>query len=149
MIKRTHLAVGLAIGLYFLPLVAHKFFFIPIVLIGSLLPDIDSATSTLGKRRIFRPIQVFLRHRGPLHSYTICALICLVFAFFYPVVALPLFFGYSFHLFLDSFTVSGIRPFWPLKVQSSGMARTGGVADKMLFSVFSLIDVFLFILLFV
>lgn len=149
MIKKTHLAVGLAVGLYFLPFVAHKFLFIPIVLLGSLLPDIDSATSYLGNRRIFRPVQFFFRHRGPIHSYTVCGIICLLFAFFYPIIALPLFFGYSIHLFLDSFTVNGIKPFWPLKLQSSGIVRTGGAIDKVIFSIFIIVDIFLFILLFV
>ena len=149
MIKRTHLAVGLAVGLYFLPFVTHKLFFIPIVLLGSILPDIDSATSFLGRRRIFRPVQLFFRHRGPIHSYTVCGIICLIFAFFYPVVALPLFFGYSLHLFLDSFTVGGIKPLWPLNFQSSGIVRTGGAIDKVMFSIFIVVDFFLFILLFV
>ena len=149
MIKRTHLAIGLASALYFLPLVNNKLIFIPIVLIASLLPDIDSGFSQLGKKKIFRPVQVVFTHRGPLHSYTFCILFSLIFAFIYPIFALPFFLGYSFHLFADSFTVNGIRPFWPFKVQSSGVARTGGVVDRTLFLVFILIDIVLFVLLFV
>ncbi len=149
MIKKTHLAIGLAIGLYFLSFVNHKFSFIPIVLIASLLPDIDSMSSSFGRRVIFRPVQVLFIHRGPLHSYTFCALFAFLFTLFYPVAALPFFLGYSFHIFADSFTVQGIRPFWPLKFQSSGVLRSGGIADRTLFGVFIIIDLVLFVMLFV
>lgn len=149
MIKRTHLAIGLATGLYFLPLVKYKLWFVPIILLASLLPDVDHSFSQLGKRRIFRPLQLFMKHRGPLHSYTLCVLFSLILAFFFPKVALPFFLGYSFHLFGDSFTVNGIKPFWPWKFESSGVVRSGGVIDRTLFWTFLTIDVFLFVMLFV
>jgi len=148
MLKRTHTAIGLVVGLYFLSFVTYKFSFIPIVLLSSLLPDIDSMSSSIGQRKIFRPVQVVLKHRGVLHSFTFCALISLVFAFFYPIIALPFFLGYASHLFADSFTVAGIRPFWPLKSSSSGIIKTGGVTDKMVFGISLIVSVFLFILLF-
>ncbi len=147
--KKTHLAIGLAIGLYFVRFATYKLSFIPIVLLSSLLPDIDSASSFLGERRIFRPVQVFFKHRGPIHSFTVAVLISLIFLFFYPIVALPFFLGYSFHLFVDSFTPKGIRPFWPLKNVSSGIAKSGGILDKGIFSVFIVLDIALFIFLFV
>ncbi len=148
MIKRTHLAIGTALTLYFLPFVKYKAFFIPIVIISSLLPDIDTIRSHLGKKKIFRPVQAFLTHRGPMHSYTICILISLIFAFFFPIFALPFFLGYSFHLFADSFTVNGIRPFWPFKFSTSGVIKTGSMLDKTIFFVFLIIDIFLFFAIF-
>lgn len=149
MIKRTHLAIGLAAALYFLPFVNHKLLFIPVVLISSLLPDIDSSFSQLGKKNIFRPVQMVFTHRGPLHSYTLCIFFSLLFAFFYPIFALPFFLGYSFHLFADSFTINGIKPFWPFRFQSSGVVRTGGLIDGWIFIVFILVDVLFFLLLFI
>ncbi len=149
MIKRTHLVIGLAIALYFLPLVNHKILFIPIILISSLMPDIDSAFSQVGRKKIFRPVQMVFTHRGPLHSYTAAAFFSLVFAFFYPIFALPFFLGYSFHLFADSFTINGIKPFWPFRFQSSGVVRTGGMIDRTIFLIFVMVDIILFILLFV
>ena len=149
MIKKTHLAIGLAISLYFLPFVKYKLLFIPIILIASLLPDIDSRFSHVGKKKIFRPVQIFFEHRGPLHSYTVCIIISLIFAFFYPIFALPFFLGYSFHLLADSFTVRGIKPFWPLKYVSNGIIKTGGLTDRSIFWCFAVMDVFLFVLLFV
>ena len=149
MIKKTHLVIGLAIALYFLPFVRNKLLFIPVVLISSLLPDVDSGFSAVGRKKLFRPVQMVFTHRGPLHSYTICILISLIFAFFYPILALPFFLGYSFHLFADSFTVNGIKPFWPFKIESTGVARTGGMIDRWLFLVFVIVDILLFALLFV
>lgn len=143
------MAVGLAIALYFLPFANHKLLFIPVILISSLLPDIDSAFSVIGRKKIFRPVQMVLTHRGPLHSYTVCILISLLFAFLYPIFALPFFLGYSFHLFLDSFTINGIKPFWPLKYQSSGVVKTGGIIDTWIFLIFIIIDILLFLLIFI
>jgi membrane-bound metal-dependent hydrolase YbcI (DUF457 family) len=148
MIKRTHLVIGLALGLYFLPLITHKVLFIPIVLLASVLPDVDSINSNIGRRMIFRPIQYFFAHRGPLHSYTIAIIFSILLAFFLPIFAFPFFLGYSVHIFADSFTVRGIRPFWPLKFHTSGVVKTGRVIDKMLFRVFVIINIFLFIMLF-
>lgn len=151
MIKRTHLAIGLALGLYFLPFVVdeHKLLFIPIVLLASLLPDIDSAHSSIGRKKVFRPVQLFLEHRGPLHSLSFLIMVSLVLMFFYPVPALPFFLGYSSHLLADSFTAGGIKPFWPLKFHTRGVVRTGGVVDRTIFTIFVIVDVFLFVLLFV
>ena len=148
MLKRTHSAIGLAVGLYFLPFVTYKFSFIPLILLASLLPDIDSMSSSIGQRRIFRPVQVFIKHRGALHSFTICALVSIIFAFFYPIIALPFFLGYGFHLFADSFTIEGIRPFWPLKSSSSGKIRTGGMIEKAVLGIFILASIVFFLMLF-
>ena len=146
MMKKTHLAVGFAVALYFLPHVNDKIFFIPLVLIASLLPDIDSAFSAVGSKSIFRPIQWIFSHRGVIHSYTFAIFISLVVAIFYPVVALPIFLGYSFHLLLDSFTPMGIKPFWPFKAVSKGVVKSGGKVDDVLYVVFLFIDVVLAIL---
>lgn len=148
MLKKTHLAIGISLALYFLPFVKNKLFFIPVVLIASLLPDVDSISSNIGRRRFLPPVQTILRHRGPLHSYTICIVISLIFASYAPILALPFFLGYSFHLLADSFTVSGIRPFWPLKYQTSGIVRTGSLIDRTVFWTFVVMDIFLVILIF-
>jgi len=140
MLKRTHLAIGLAIGLYFLPYVNNQLLFIPIIIISSLLPDLDSANSYLGRKRFLRPLSMILKHRGILHTYTFCILISIILAMYYPIYALPFFLGYSFHLLADSFTTNGIRPFWPLKYVSTGVVNTGGKIDNALFYTFLIIN---------
>lgn len=52
--------------------------------------------------------------------------ITLFFALFFPVISLPFFLGYSLHLFADSFTIQGIKPFYPIKKVSSWKIKTGG-----------------------
>ena len=140
MIWKTHLAIGLAVALYFANHSSKPLIFIPVVLIASFFPDIDSGFSYIGRRAIFKPVQLVVSHRGIIHSYTACIALSLLIAFFYPVLALPFFLGYSFHLFADSFTSQGIKPFWPLKAVSKGAVTTGGKIDKAIFYTFVLVD---------
>ncbi|MEK6888659.1 MAG: metal-dependent hydrolase [Nanoarchaeota archaeon] len=149
MLRKTHLVIGLVAGLYFLPHVNNKFIFLPIVLIASLFPDIDSGITSLGQKGIFRFLQMMTKHRGIMHTYTICVILSLGLGLIFPPAALPFFLGYSFHLFADSFTPQGIRPFWPLKAVSSGLVTTGSRFESIIFIVFSIIAVILFIALFI
>lgn len=143
MIWKTHLAIGLSAALFFLARITEPIIFVPIVLISSLFPDIDSGASYLGQKIIFKPVQMVSDHRGIFHSYTMAVFLSIVLAYFFPVFALPFFIGYSFHLFADSFTTQGIRPFWPLKSVSTGSVSTGGKVEKAIFYTFILIDLVL------
>ncbi len=149
MIWRTHLAVGVGAALYFLPHVTHKYSFIFLVIFATMLPDIDKTDSKIGKHWIFRPFQLFMKHRGVLHTYTFCVVVSIILAFFWPVLALPFFIGYGVHLLLDSFTVEGIQPFWPVKRRTDGMVRSGGKVDNAIFGTVLLFDVLLAIKLFI
>ena len=144
MIKKTHLAVGLALSLIFLPHVSHKLLFIPIVLFASLLPDIDSAYSSLGHIKVFRPLQWFVKHRGLIHSFTFCAIVSIALTLIWPGLGLPFFIGYFGHLLADSFTIEGVAPFWPLKREVRGKFRTGGAIEEGLFLGLVLLNVVLF-----
>jgi len=130
---RTHLLAGAFLALLFLPFVVHKWLFVPVVLFCSLLPDIDSMHSYLGRRWFFRPLQWAVKHRDVFHSLTLCIIIALVFAFYIPVLALPFFLGYAGHLFADALTNEGIRAFWPLKEISSWRITTGGKSERIFF----------------
>jgi len=113
-----------------------------------LLPDIDSAFSSVGRHKVFRPLQWVFSHRGIIHSYTFAMVLAIVLACFYPVLAFPFFLGYSFHLFLDAFTVQGITPFWPLSKKSEGKITTGGRVENAIFFVMLIVDVALLAKLF-
>lgn len=141
MLFKTHLAIGFFVALFFLPNVAHKFSFIPLLLIATSLPDIDSAFSTFGRKPIARVVQLFTRHRGLLHSFTFCIVLTALFVLYLPVVALPFFIGYALHLLLDAFTVEGIKPFWPLGFVSKGSIPVGGAVEQALLMCFIVIDV--------
>jgi len=149
MLARTHLVIGAFAMIFFLPHISNKLIFIPVILIASLLPDIDSAFSTLGKSKVLRPLQAFTQHRGMLHSFTFCVLVAIVFAFYLPVLAFAFFLGYSLHLLADSWTVDGIRPFWPSNVTVQGKVRVGGFMEETIFIVFVLLDVVFLVLLFI
>ena len=143
MLFKTHVAMTLFAVLFLFEHVEYTFAFIVISLISGVLPDIDSGFSTLGKRRIFKPVQILTHHRGFFHSLTFCIGISALLAFYFPIYALPFFLGYGLHLFADSFTVEGIRPFWPLKIESKGRLRVGSAFEGALFIGFCIIDVVL------
>ncbi len=143
MLIRTHLAVTLLAILLFIERVEFPFVFVVVALIATFIPDIDTAYSKLGKNKIFRPLQFFVRHRGFIHSFNFLFLIILILILFYPVSALPFFVGYGLHLFLDSFSIEGIKPFYPWGRTVSGKIRTGGRIEVSLFLIFVLIDLFL------
>ena len=140
MLLRTHLALSVLIVIIFLPHVTGKSVFILTVLVATMIPDIDSGFSTLGKGFIFRIVQFFVKHRGIFHSLTFCVLASALLAIFLPTLSLGFFLGYSFHLLLDSFTVEGITPFWPWNRVSKGVFKTGGRVETSLFVFFVIAD---------
>lgn len=73
----------------------------PIVLIGSLLPDIDLLIPSLS-------------HRGITHSLLFIGVISGLIRFKDKKKSIMFFLGASSHLFLDSLTYSGLELFWPL-----------------------------------
>lgn len=146
---KTHLAIGIFAALFFMPHVTNKWVFIPVVLFASLLPDADNGFSTLGKKGIFKPIQWISKHRGIFHTFTLCIVISLVFALYIPALAFGFFLGYALHLLADSWTVEGIKPFWPLKGELKGRVRTGGTVEQAVFIIFAILDVIFLLLLFV
>lgn len=144
MFKKIHLVIGSFIALYFLPFITHKIVFFPVVLIASFIPDLDSVIVPKKNYKTLR----FLNsqsYREFMHSYTFCILLSTLLAFFYPILALPFFLGYSFHLFFDSLTVDGINPFWPLKVKTKGLIVPGKSSEKILMIIL-IILIILFIL---
>jgi len=145
MMFRTHLAFGVFLALFFLPHIENKIVFVSVVLICSLLPDIDSIHSYLGRNFLFRPLQWATRHRGLLHSFTFCVPITILFALYLPVLALPFFLGYATHLLADALTIEGIRPFWPSRAALLGRLRTGGRLEDVFFTVIVVLDGVLFL----
>jgi inner membrane protein len=145
MLIRTHIAIVIFFILFFVPLVENQAVFVLITLVATFLPDIDSRFSKLGQRKIFRPLQFFVKHRDFFHSFTFLFLITLFFALFWPIAALPFFLGYGIHLLADSFTVEGIKPFYPYRKTSSWRVRTGRRLETSLFVFFVLADLFMLV----
>src|SRR3989344_5551677 len=123
MLKRTHLALGLAAGLYFFPHIkTDKILFLIIVIAASVLPDLESGFSAPKKHKGFslKSTNLSFHKNWLFHTYTLLIIVSILLTISYPVIAFPFFLGYSFHLFLDSFSSQGISPFWPLKKRSTG-----------------------------
>jgi len=135
MLIRTHLAFSLFFILILLPFISSKIFFVAVALLATYIPDIDLKNSKLGKKKIFRPLQIFVKHRGFFHSFTFLFLITFLLLLFLPILSLGFFLGYSSHLFLDSFTPEGIKPFYPFKKKSAGKFKTGGKVETFSFFV--------------
>lgn len=121
---RTHLAGGIA-SLWTLRLIPGAS--LPdaaiFAAIGSLLPDLDAASSKIQAlcpplRSVSRMARQLVSHRGPFHSligaYAFAMLLCLpVAAVAGPSSAIGLLLGYLSHLLLDACTVSGLPLLWP------------------------------------
>jgi membrane-bound metal-dependent hydrolase YbcI (DUF457 family) len=125
MLVRTHLLFGIVLALFFLPSVSHPLWFVPLVLFASLLPDVDSMHSVLGRSIWLRPFQWLTKHRGFLHSISFALVMSFLLVLFFPVAAFPFFVGYVGHLLLDAFTIEGIRPWWPGGDEWKGSITTG------------------------
>jgi len=145
MLYRTHFAISVMAILLFLAHVSNKVVFVVVALIATLLPDLDSPQSLLGRKKIAKPIQMISEHRGLFHSFTFLLLITLFFALFIPIIALPFFLAYSLHILADSFTHEGIRPFYPLKNSINGKIKTGGRYEFTILVTVLITDVVLFI----
>jgi len=148
MLKRTHLAVGVFAILLFIQYVNNKLLFVFVALLATLLPDIDTAFSSVGKHKGFRFLQFFVAHRGPIHSFTFCIVVSFILALYFPAASLAFFLGYGVHLFVDSFTPEGIVPFWPYPKKSTWRLKTGSLVESSLFLIFVLVDIFLFVIIF-
>lgn len=145
MLKKTHIAIALLVGLYFITHVNNKIIFLPILLVSTLLPDVDRFFGIHNLSFWKGNSPNTSHHRGILHTYTFCIAVSIALALFYPILALPFFLGYSTHLFADSFTLNGIKPFWPLRFTSSGSITTGGKRETILFWIVVFANVLFFV----
>lgn len=142
----THLAAGAALGLfissqYNLSL-SYTLAVTTCTAAGSLIPDIDSMTSTLGRRSGLTSvlIQLFIGHRTLFHAPILYIALTLMVAGIYPpgrLLILAVAAGIGSHLLLDMCNGPGIPLFWPLNIRVSlAKFRTGGVMDRLLCVIF-------------
>ncbi len=142
---RTHILVGI---IFFLalretfPYVAesgqgNQLLFFLVVLLGSILPDIDETKSTITKWSGLpgKTVAVLFRHRGIWHSLFFAALAALLVTMSWNgYYAVALFAGYVSHLFADLFTRGGVQLFYPFSdFKIRGFLRVGGWMEKALY----------------
>src|SRR3989344_7569021 len=133
---KTHLAISIFVILLFLPFISSdisKIIFSVTAVIATFIPDVDIRFSKAGKIPFTGILRFFTKHRGMIHSLTLCLIISVIIALFFRILAFGFFTGYSTHLIADSFTKMGIKPFWPLKFEAKGMITTGSEVEKGIF----------------
>jgi inner membrane protein len=151
MLFRTHLVTGIVLGLLFLRYTdyleaqaASILLFFLIVLVASLLPDIDSPSSAVGRRAwgLSWIVRLFAGHRKFFHAVWIPLAALFVFIRF-EAVAFGMLVGYCSHLLADSLTVEGIRPFYPARFRLRGFVETGGFGEGLYFVAWTALGFFL------
>lgn len=127
----------------------NRFVFLVFLLIGTLLVDIDTRKSKIGGRWWLRPLQWCVSHRGVFHTLVFGLVLSFVIYYFIPVGGMGFALGWFLHLFLDMFTPSGVKLFWPLSRRriSLRLVRSGGWLEDVLFVLLLLVDVGLIIYL--
>ncbi|MCK9568286.1 metal-dependent hydrolase [Candidatus Pacearchaeota archaeon] len=143
MLTRTHLLVSLFFILVFFDEISNPWIFIPVALFASILPDIDNKFSKIGRKKISRIFNFFMKHRGIIHSFSFLLIVGIFLFFYFRETFYPFIFGYSLHLILDCLTINGLRIFYPLKFKAKGFLRTGGVFENLFFVFLFLVCFFL------
>jgi len=131
MLFKTHLIVSILISLILLYFNLNLVFVI-IFIIASLLPDIDSPASKIGRK--VKILNYLFSHRGFFHSLFALLIFSVILSFIDYLLALAFFSGYFLHLLLDSFTRQGIFLFYPFSTKKSkGRIRVGSFLETIVF----------------
>jgi len=138
MLGRTHMAFGLLCALIFLPIIQPRYemVFIGIVVLGSLLPDIDERRSKISRKipLIATLLSFFVKHRGIFHSLFMALPLSALIWWFSPTSGYALFIGYCSHLVTDGMTVQGVNFLHPvMTLRMKGPLKTGSFIELILF----------------
>jgi len=142
MLWYTHLAFGFLAGLVSLAFFGHGniYIFFTFVLIGALLPDIDTPNSKMGSKFkiLSKSIKFIFGHRGIIHTIWGMLVICGLFWFFVnKVYGTALFVGFFSHIFIDGFTKKGINFLHPFsRIKIAGFIESGSTGESILFILF-------------
>jgi inner membrane protein len=144
MMFKTHLAFGFLVALFMVKFFApaNEILFFSLVIIASVLPDIDHPNSKIGKN--FKLVGFLFEHRGFFHSVFALMLLFAVLLFFIKsyILGIAVLTGYGAHIFIDAFSKQGIMPFHPLsRFRISGFIKTNGIAEYLIFLLIVLADI--------
>jgi inner membrane protein len=135
---KTHAAAGAFIGAVIGQLTGSPLEGFFLGMFAGLLPDIDHPRSTLGRKRksLSFAVNAIAGHRGITHTVLQAGVS-------WPtplVLGLIIFLGSLSHLLLDGITISGIEPFYPVRLPArlawleypKGIIKTPGVGPPFL-----------------
>jgi len=145
MLLKTHIAFAVFLSLLIIKYfsVEKQILFFSVVILSSLIADIDEKTSIVSKRT--RPLSFFInslfKHRTFFHSLFFPFFIYLVLVSFdLSFIGIPFLVGYLSHLFLDALSKEGIMPFFPLKKRLRGFISSGSFIENFIFVLFFILD---------
>lgn len=163
MLAKSHMALGLLGGLGVSYLVHNQvhngIILLPLVVLGSILPDIDEPRSFIGRKLplISHIVSLSFSHRGFTHFFIFPFLISLfgLALFwhyeFYAMICFAISFGILMHQIGDMLTISGIPYyFFPFSSKKAVLLprflrfKTGGATEKFIFNVLLLPAIALF-----
>ena len=135
---KTHLAFGFLSGLFLMNYVniGNKYIFFGLLLIGALLPDIDTPNSKISNKIPVIPkiLNLLSRHRGIFHSVFLALGFAAIIWVFSATYGIALFAGYFSHLLIDGFTKSGINLLHPIsQLRIAGPIQTGKLGELIVF----------------
>jgi len=134
----THLAFSFLTGLFAIDFlnITNSALFMAILLLSSLLPDIDHPDSKIG--RFFKPIGWIFTHRGFFHSILAGGIFASAayLSLHNITIVTAIIIGYSSHLILDAVNHQGIAFFYPFKNRLAGFVKSGGIAEYVLLIAF-------------
>ncbi len=145
----THVVITLFGILLVVDNVENGFLFLVVALISSIIPDIDSEHSKVGRRGLSKILASFSKHRGIFHSLFFVLIVGFVLWIYVPVISFAFVFGYLFHLLIDCFTKRGVRLFYPFKFRIHGFVKSGGFFEKLILVLFLVLDLMLIIIKFI
>jgi len=135
MMFKTHVVVSLVIALLLFPRFGlDKTLFLSVFLFASIMPDIDTPASMIGKR--VKIIGWLFSHRGIFHSFiSLIAFSTIAYAIS-PQIGLVFFIGYFSHLVIDMINYQGIKPFHPFtRFRIRGFVKTNSMVEYIIFIV--------------
>ncbi|MBW2981379.1 metal-dependent hydrolase [Candidatus Woesearchaeota archaeon] len=137
---RTHLAFSFFSGLILMDFIniGNKYIFFAFLLLGALLPDIDTPNSKISRKIPVIPkiLSIFAKHRGIFHSIFLALAFTAIFWMLKPVYGIALFAGYFSHLLIDGFTKAGVNFLHPVsQLRLAGPIETGKIWEWVFFAV--------------
>ena len=146
MLSKTHLLAAVVVGLFILEFftIPNPIIFFAIFCFASILPDIDSPHSKIGRKAgiISNLLNLMFGHRGFLHSIWVpLGLLGIGWYYNYLTLGIAAMSGYILHLIVDAMTIGGVRFFGPFGRKTRGFFKTGGIVE---FGIFWLLLALLF-----
>lgn len=147
MLFRTHLAFSFLIGLVSIDhfKISNNILFLIVFLFFSLIPDLDDYSSKISRK--LKPlafiIKFLFKHRGFLHSIYLPFMVSLLFFIINKrLIGLAVILGYLSHLVLDSLTIAGTRPLYPIiNKKIKGFIKVGSLVENIIFIILVLLIV--------